>query len=136
MDYAGYQQLLLNLLNNSQIDAHYLTINLYLTLLKINDNNYNETIFKKEINMFEDFLRKVNNLKVKIQLKRKDSEIDKLITEITTIYEENNQIIETYNQNKLAIISIIKEKDAKKITNVVDTLTKEKNNRVKNEINK
>ena len=78
-----------NLLNNDEVDNNRLTFDIYLTLLALNNKQYQNSHYNIEINVLDDFLRKVNNLKVKIQLKRKDNEIDELLTNIKTIYEQN-----------------------------------------------
>lgn len=103
-----------------------LKLNLYLTLLSLSNNNYQESYYENNFNIIDDFLRKINNLKIKIQLKRKISEIDKLLTEITAIYNDNTKLIDKYNEEKLDIISTLNEKNAKEITKIVDTLTKAK----------
>ena len=103
-----------------------LKINLYLTLLTLNNYNYDKSIIQKQIDTLEDFLRKTNNLKVKIQLKRKEAEIEKLITEIKEIYTKNKDNINEYYKEKRNIISIIETKDTKELTNLIDIITKNK----------
>ena len=107
-------------------------LNLYLTLLSLNSHNYSEDIYKKEINIMEDYLRKTNNYKVKIQLKRKEEEINKLLEEIKQIYENNKNIIDKYNKENLNIITILESKEPKEITTLIDKLTKEKMKKVNN----
>lgn len=127
----SYNNLLLALLNKTEsIDLdHYqqeLKLNLYMTLLSL--SNYQKAdIFKEKINnIIEEFLRKTNNLKVKIQLKRKEFEIDKLSDEIIQIHKNYSYIISKYNENNLDIETIISSKDTKKITLLIDSLTKNK----------
>jgi signal transduction histidine kinase len=71
-----YIQFLLQLINNEEnIDIEKnqkeLIVNLYITLLSLSNIEFSEEIDLKEKNEISDFLRKLNNLKVKIQLKRK-----------------------------------------------------------------
>lgn len=138
-----YQTYLTNLLDNKEIDEKQLTFDLYLTLLALNNKQYHENKQENEINTLEDFLRKVNNLKIKIQLKRKDEEINKLLTDIKTLYEQNKNLIDKYNQENLDIISILESKSPTDITNIIDKLTKlkltklskkQKYNKLRNEI--
>jgi len=140
IDYKTY---LSNLLDNEETNEKQLTFDLYLTLLALNNKQYQEIKQEIEINTLEDFLRKVNNLKVKIQLKRKNEEIDKLLTDIKNIYEQNKNLIDKYNQENLDIISILESKNPIDITNIIDKLTKlkltklskrQKYNKLRNEI--
>ena len=105
---------------------------MYLTLLSLNNGNYSIKIYQNEINNIENFLRKVNNLKVKIQLKRKETEIDNLIDDIKKIYEDNLLLISKYNKDNDDIISIINSKETTNITNIIDKLTKIKIHKVEN----
>ena len=85
MDDINYINYLYELLDNKENKREYYNqfkLNIYLTLLSLNNNNYQESIQKEEINTIENYLRKINNLKVKIQLKRKEEDINKLLTEI------------------------------------------------------
>ena len=126
-----YQESLLNILNkeNNPLDEEIkeqLKLNIYLSLLSLNNHNYQEKFFEQEHNTIDDFLRKINNLKVKIQLKRKDSEIDNLITKIKELHHENEKLIQKYNLDNLDIETILNSKDPKKITELIDKLTKVK----------
>lgn len=103
---------------------------IYLTLLSLNNHNYNESIYEEEIKKIENFLRKVNNYKVKIQLKRKEGEINTLLTEIKDILSRNIDIINKYNKDNLDIINILNNKEPKEITSLIDRLTKVKMNKV------
>ena len=103
-----------------------LKIDLYITLLSLNNCNYKESIYREEINLIDDFLRKINNLKVKIQLKRKDYEIDELLTKIIKIYNSNEKIISKYNIDNINIVNVIETKNTKEITDLLDKLTKQK----------
>ena len=72
----SYNKYLIELMSNNILKQEFqnnLNINLYLTLLSLNNSNYKESIYLDEINIIEDFLRKINNLKVNIQLKRKNT---------------------------------------------------------------
>lgn len=132
-----YNDYLLNILDNyTNIDDinNQLKINIYITLISLSNGFYNEENEQKKIDLIEDFSRKVNNLKVKIQLKRKEEEIDKLLDDIKVIYEENKELIEKYNTIKLDIINIISSKQPKEITKIIDVLTKEKIKRIDNKV--
>lgn len=129
----SYNNFLLQLIDNKQSEnlfSNDLKLNLYLTLLSLSNSTYNESIYLDEISTIEDFLRKTNNLKVKIQLKRKEEEIEKLLNEIKEIYENNSEIISKYNKESLLVIDTINTKDPKKITELIDKLTKEKMQKV------
>ena len=129
MDNMLYNKYLLNLLSNMEDNNDFhneLKVNIYLTLLSLNNHNYKEEYYQNEINTIEDYLRRTNNLKVKIQLKRKDDEIDNLIKNLEKIYDNNKRIIDKYNKDNLNIDDIIKSKDPIKLTNLIDKLTKEK----------
>ncbi|MBQ8219349.1 MAG: hypothetical protein IJZ79_06315 [Bacilli bacterium] len=124
-----YCKNLLQLLNNQKelIDKDsesLLKINIYLSLLSLNNNNYCDEIYQKEYQIINLFLRKINNLKVKIQLKRKEREIDKLINEIIEMYLNNTKKIDKYNKCNFNIEKIIKGKDIKEITELLDSMTK------------
>lgn len=132
-----YNDYLLNILDNyTNIDDinNQLKMNIYITLISLSNGFYNEENEHKKIDLIEDFSRKVNNLKVKIQLKRKEEEIDKLLDDIKVIYEENKELIEKYNIIKLDIINIISSKQPKEITKIIDVLTKEKIKRIDNKV--
>ena len=101
-------------------------VHIYFTLLSLNNNNYKEKIYLDEISITEDFLRKLNNFKVKIQLKRKEKEIDKLLEEIKKLYEKEKELIDKYNIDNIDIINTILSKDPKSITPLIDKLTKAK----------
>ena len=127
MEDITYNTYLTELLENKDINPLFnnnLTLDLYLTLLSLNSGNYSKKIYQNEINIIEDFLRKINNLKVKIQLKRKETEIDNLIDNIKKIYEANSLLISKYNKDNDDIISIIDSKETTAITNIIDKLTK------------
>ena len=125
----SYNSYLLDLLNNNQINPQFdneFKLNIYLTLLSLNNSNYHESIYLEEINILEEFLRKTNNMKVKIQLKRKANEIDNLLSNIKEIYNNNQIVINRYNKNNLDITNILESKNANDITTLIDKLTKEK----------
>ena len=135
MNNLSYNENLLKLLNNEKDEyllSDELLLNLYMTLISINNSNYNEKLYKKEQDILEDFLRKINNLKVKIQLKRKPEEIDNLTNEIKTIYNINKRLIDNYNLDNLSIVELLDTKEPNKITNLIDNLTKEKINNQNN----
>lgn len=127
----SYINFLLQLLNKeSNIDnkenKESLELNIYLTLLALSNCKYDESLYQKEIDKVETFLRKVNNLKVKIQLKRKEEEINKLTTEIKEIYTKNKDSISKYNKANLDIENILNSNNAPDLTLLIDKLTKEK----------
>ena len=116
-----YENFLLDILNNQdkpfdEAMQKPLKLNIYLALLSLNNNNYQDSFFTEEHRIIDDFLRKVNNLKVKIQLKRKQTEIDKLHKEITSIIKEYPLVIEIYNLESLVIEPIINSQEPDKIT--------------------
>ncbi len=121
------------LLNEVIKDNLSLELSLYLTLLSLNNNHYNKKHEEEKLNIVEDFLRKVNNLKVKIQLKRKQSEIDKLIKDIINIYNNNNSLIIKYIPNTINIEETLNSMDPKSLTNIIDIGTKEKLTRTRNQ---
>lgn len=130
----SYIQFLLQLLNseeNIDIDKYKeeLIVNLYLTLLSLSNLEYSEDIDQKEKEIISDFLRKLNNLKVKIQLKRKASETNKLAEELITQYYENVNVLSTYIKDGVELENIINTMDAKSITKLIDTVTKDKMNK-------
>ena len=117
------------LLNHEDLTREFhneIKVSLYLTLLSLNNNNYQESIHNNEISIIEDYLRKINNLKVKIQLKRKPEEIDNLLKEIKELTINNETIINKYNKENVDIISVLDTKDPKEITPLIDKLTKVK----------
>ena len=128
-----YPQYLYELLhgkhNDMEIPQEFI-FNLYLTLLFLNSGNYKESDYRQEIEITENFLRKVNNYKVKIQLKRKDDEITKLYDEIKEIYANNYIIIDRYNKDKLDILGVMETREASDITKLIDALTKAKISKV------
>ena len=128
MDNQSYLSYLSSLLDCPYIsDEHneLLTINIYQTLLNLN-HNYREEFEITEVALLEDYLRKLNNLKVKIQLKRKSEEITALMEEVLTIYHENKSLIDKYNISNLDTLAIINTKDPQNLTKLIDTETKEK----------
>ena len=135
MEDTSYTNYLLTLLDNHELITESndeFKLNLYLTLLFLNNHNYHKDIYNKEINIIENFLRKINNYKVKIQLKRKIEEIEKLYNEIKEIYEKDNNTINKYNKDNLDITDILERKDAIEITKLIDKLTKIKLNKTNN----
>ena len=130
----SYIQFLLQLLNNEEkIDIEKnqegLIVNLYLTLLSLSNLEYSDDIDEKEKDTISDFLRKLNNLKVKIQLKRKATETNKLAEEITTKYYENINILSTYIKDGIELENTINTMDAKSLTKLIDSITKDKMNK-------
>ena len=124
-----YYKYLLDLLSNMEDNNNFhneLKINIYLTLLALNNHNYHEDFYQNELDIINNYLRKMNNLKVKIQLKRKDDEVNKLIKELENIYINNKLIINKYNKDSLDIYEIINSNNSKLITELIDKLTKEK----------
>ena len=129
MEVNTYNDYLIKLIESNEKTNSFnlnIKIDLYLTLLSLNNNNYNHTMFQNDINITEDFLRKINNLKVKMQLKRKEEEINKLIDDIKEIYLNYSNIINRFNRDNTNIITILDSKNPLELTNILDKLTKEK----------
>jgi len=129
-----YLELLIQLLNkdkNVNIDSYQeeLTINLYLTLLSLSNLPYSKKMEELERETINDFLRKLNNLKVKIQLKRKDEEIDKFISSLINQYYENVNILSLYINDTLELENTINEKKPQNLTTLIDKVTKDKMNK-------
>ena len=82
---------------------------------------------EKEI--INDFLRKLNNLKVKIQLKRKPQEINKLANDLITQYYENVNVLSIYIKDGVELENVINTMDAKSLTKMIDKVTKDKMNK-------
>jgi len=138
----SYSQFLLKLLNEEQnIEIkeyqHELSVNIYLTLLSLSNLTYSEEIDKQEKEEISDFLRKLNNLKVKIQLKRKAEEITELANNLINQYYENINILSIYIKDGIELENVINTMDAKSLTNLIDKVTKDKMNKEdrKEEIN-
>lgn len=130
----SYIKFLLQLLNNDEdIDIEKnqegLIVNLYLTLLSLSNLEYSEDIDQKEKEIISDFLRKLNNLKVKIQLKRKAAETNKLAEELITQYYENINILSIYIKDGIGLENTINTMDAKSLTKLIDSVTKDKMNK-------
>lgn len=129
-----YIEFLLQLLNseeNIDIEAYKedLIVNLYLTLLSLSNLEYSEEIDKIEKETISDFLRKLNNLKVKIQLKRKTEEINKLAESLITQYYEDVNILSIYIKDGVELENVINTMDAKSLTKLIDKVTKDKMNK-------
>ena len=126
----SYIENLLNLLNDNKtfdkINKDELTINSYITLLSLSNLEYTEKHFKNEQEQINDFLRKLNNLKVKIQLNGKKENILKFKEELLTQYYENINLLSMYIYNNEELVEIINSLDAKKITKLIDITTKKK----------
>ena len=120
--------------NNKELSQD-MILNIYLTLLSLSNYEYKPEFYLIEAEKIENFLRKVNNLKVKIQLGRKQNEIDNLLNEIKELYEKNIDLIKIYNKEKVDVLESVDSKEPARITEVIDKLTKEKlrvdNNREK-----
>ena len=130
-----YNEYLIKLIDKKEIKEDFqnnIKIDMYLTLLSLNNANYNSKMYQEEINITEDFLRRINNLKVKIQLKRKEEEINKLKENIKEIYKNNTNIIDKYNKENIDVMNIIESNNPKELTNLLDKLTKEKIAKVSN----
>ena len=130
----SYIEFLLQLLNNDEnIDIEKnqegLIVNLYLTLLSLSNLEYSEDIDQKEKEIISDFLRKLNNLKVKIQLKRKAAETNKLAEDLITQYYENINILSVYIKDGIELENTINTMDSKSLTKLIDTVTKDKMNK-------
>lgn len=138
----SYIEFLLKLLNSQEkldLDKYHeeLIVNLYLTLLSLSNLEYTEDIHKVEKETIDDFLRKLNNLKVKIQLKRKENEINKLSNDLINQYYEDINILSIYIEDGYELEQIINSKEPRKLTNLIDSVTKYKMNKEdrKQEIN-
>ena len=133
MNSLTYNELLLKLLDNNK-DRHLfndtLLVNIYITLLSLNNHHYSKDMYMKELDILEDFLRKINNLKVKIQLKRKQEEIDTLVNKIKEIYDSNKRLIDDCNKEGLNVLKELETKNPANLTSLIDDLTKEKMHRV------
>ena len=117
----SYIELLLQLLNkeeNVNIEEYKeeLIVNLYLTLLSLSNLEYTEKLDDKEKEIIRDFLTRLCNLKVKIQLKRKAEEITKLAEDLITQYYENINILSIYIKDGIELENIINTMDAKSLT--------------------
>lgn len=128
--YNSYANLLLSLIDNhNNIPKEYrdyLEFNTYLALLELSSYYYPTSKISEEYNSIENFLRRLNNLKVKIQLKRRQSEIDTLIEQLLEEYKKIKKSILKYNKNNLNVANIIKEKNPQDLTTLIDALTIEK----------
>lgn len=126
MDSIVYTDILKQLLNNKKFNTidNQVLINLYVTLLSLNDNKYTLLNMMEECKEIKLLLVKINNLKVKIQLKRKQDEIDDLATEIFKTYDEKEKLLLNYIDDKVEFHKIIDSRDAKVITDYVDKITK------------
>lgn len=128
LSYNDYLLDLINDLTNFDLFNNELKLNIYLTLIALSKGYYNEAKYQSDLDIVDDFLRKTNNLKVKIQLKRKEDEITDLINRLKDIYEKNSKLIDKFNYDKLSITTIIENRNPLEITNLIDKLTKEKIN--------
>ena len=133
-----YIKFLLSLLNKEEnkeekidIEQHQqeLIVNLYLTLLSLSSLECAENVNKKENEEISDFLRKLNNLKVKIQLKRKPTETNKLAEELINQYYENINTLLIYIKDGIELENTINTMDAKSLTTLIDKVTKNKMNK-------
>ena len=129
MNSLTYNEILLKLLDNNK-DRHLfndtLLVNIYITLLSLNNHYYSKDMYIKELDILEDFLRKINNLKVKIQLKRKQEEVDALVNAIKEIYNSNKKLIDDCNKKGLNVLKELETKNPVNLTSLIDDLTKEK----------
>ena len=131
---VSYIEFLLKLLNNQEttnILEHQqeLSINSYITLLSLSNSKYSEKYIKKEQEQINDFLRKLNNLKVKVQLHCKKENILNFKENLITQYYENINILSLYIPDNKEFEDIINSLDTKKITALIDTVTKNKMNK-------
>ena len=112
-----------NIVNNDN-----LLVNMYITLLFLNNDYYSLENMKKEIDTTKIILIKINNLKVKIQLKRKEKEINSLIQEIKDSVNESYNLIAKYIKDKDELFTVIDSLDPVKITSYIDSVTKKEMN--------
>jgi len=115
---------LLCLTNNIDVFDNKILVNLYVTLLSLNNNKYTLLDTIKEGKEIKLLLIKLNNLKVKIQLKRKNDEIEKLANDIKKIYVDKENLLFGYIADKDELFNVIDTLDAKEITNYIDKITK------------
>ncbi len=115
-----YAELLNNNFNN--IDNN--KVLLYITLIFLNNDNYSIDNMKKEISETKLVLTKLNNLKVKIQLKRKQKEIDEVVDSIKKYVDSSWNYVSCYIKDKDELFQIVDSLDAKKITDYIDRVTK------------
>ena len=137
----SYIEFLLKLLNNEENinKEEYqdeLIVNLYLTLLSLSNLEYSEKLDEFEKEITRDFLTRLCNLKVKIQLKRKPIEITKLAEELITEYYENVNILSIYIKDGVELENVINTMDAKSLTSLIDLATKDKMNKEDGEIDR
>jgi len=130
----SYIEFLLKLLNNEEnLDINKyqeeLIVNLYLTLLSLSNLDYTDDIDLKENEIISDFLRKLNNLKVKIQLKRKKEELTKIAKDLISQYHDNINILAIYIKDGNELENVINTMDAKNLTKLIDKVTKDKMNK-------
>ena len=121
-----YTEILRQLLDNKKFNMidNQVLVNLYVTLLSLNDNKYTLLNIMEESKEIKLLLTRLNNLKVKIQLKRKQNEIDDLANDIKKNYEEKERLLLNYIDNKEELYEIIDSRDAKIITEYIDKVTK------------
>ena len=112
-----------NVVNNDN-----LLVNMYITLLFLNNDYYSLENMKREIDTTKIILIKINNLKVKIQLKRKEKEINSLIKEIKNSVNESYHLISKYIKDKDELFTVIDSLDPVKITSYIDNVTKKEMN--------
>jgi len=126
MDSIVYTDILKQLLNNKKFNTidDQVLVNLYVTLLSLNDNKYTLLNIIEESKEIKLLLIKLNNLKVKIQLKRRMNEIENLINDIKSNFEEKENKLLNYITDKDELYKIIDTKDAKLITEYIDRITK------------
>ena len=121
-----YTDILRQLLNNKKFNKidNQILVNLYVTLLSLNDNKYTLLNIMEESKEIKLLLTRLNNLKVKIQLKRKQNEIDDLAVNIKKNYEEKEKLLLNYIDSKEELYRVIDSRDAKIITGYIDKVTK------------
>lgn len=130
-EYINFLLKLLNLEEIINIEDYQeeLLVNLYITLLSLSNLNYTENIDEVEISEIKNFLTKLNNLKVKIQLKRKPEELTKFANDLITQYYENINILSTYIKDGIELENVINTMDAKSMTKLIDSVTLYKKNK-------
>lgn len=127
----SYIEFLLKLLNNEENLSlkdyqEELSINTYITLLSLSNFEYTENYLETEQEKLNNFLRKLNNLKVKIQLNGKKDKIIEFKDNLITQYYENVNILSIYIKDNLEFETILNSLDAKSITKLIDEITKNK----------
>ena len=118
----SYTELFKDIFNTQNNDD--ILVKMYITLLFLNNDHYSLNDMKKEIETTKIILTKVNNLKVKIQLKRKEKEINSLIDDIKKTVNSSFDIVCNYINDKDELFNSIDSLEPKRITDYIDRITR------------